>query len=179
MIDFKNVKLKSERLTYRLLCDEDKQALASMLNDKTVTEPAGFKPLKTNAEFNMFFYTLTKDNTGLGVFSDNNLIGYFHVNPYKDNSETFRNKKCAGVGFVIGKAYQRKGYGTETLKFLTDYILNFYDACFADHFSENIPSKKAIQNSGYTYKETYTMYFDELQSEKTCDSYYKVKEACP
>jgi GTPase involved in cell partitioning and DNA repair len=98
-----------------------------------------------------------------------------HVNPYRDDSEFFRNKKCISLGFVIGKDYQKQGYGTEMLKFLTDYLLLQFDACFADHFSENIPSKKVIINSGYIFNETYTMYFDELHCEKTCDSYFKSK----
>lgn len=175
MIGFENIQLKSERLAYRLLCDKDKSDLARILSDRTVTQPAGFMPAKTQAEFDLFFQNLTQRNTGIGIFLDNKLIGYLHVNPYRDDSEFFRNKKCISLGFVIGKDYQKQGYGTEMLKFLTDYLLLQFDACFADHFSENIPSKKVIINSGYIFNETYTMYFDELHCEKTCDSYFKSK----
>ena len=78
---------------------------------------------------------------------------------------------CVGVGFVIGKDYQNRGFGTEALTYLTKYLLSVFDACFADHFKENIPSKRVIEKCGYSYREDYSMYFDTIHMDKICSSY--------
>ena len=90
------------------------------------------------------------------------LIGYCHINPYRPAVEELKEKACVEPGFVIGKAYQQKGYGTEMLKTVTEYLLGRFDACFADCFRENDASRKTIEKCGYRYVETYPMYFEEL-----------------
>ena len=65
------------------------------------------------------------------------------------------------------------GYGTETLKTVTEYLRTRFDLCFADHFEGNEPSKRVIEKCGYSFFEKYTMYFDELGRETTCLSYVK------
>ena len=99
------------------------------------------------------------------------LIGYFHVNHYKVGGK-FADCDCVAVGFAIGKAYWRHGYGTEMLKTLTDYLLLTFDVCFADCFLDNDASRKTIEKCGYKFDEDYTMKFDGLGEEKTCHSYY-------
>ncbi|MBQ7714461.1 MAG: GNAT family N-acetyltransferase [Clostridia bacterium] len=101
------------------------------------------------------------------------MIGYFHVNDYVPDDEEFRAMKCIGVGIVIGKGYQGNGFGTEALTFLTEHLLKHYDICFADHFKENLPSKIMIENSGYSYLEDYSIYFEEFGREIICSSYYR------
>ena len=101
------------------------------------------------------------------------------MNKYKTNQPEFSGKQCVGVGFVIGRAYQRQGFGTEALTYLTEYLLTRFDACFADHFQENLPSKKTIENSGYTHFEDYAMYFDGIKQEKNCASYVRRAQGVP
>ena len=103
------------------------------------------------------------------------VIGYFHVNKYIPDKEEYRALNCVGVGFVIGKDYQNRGFGTEALTYLTEYLLTMFDACFADHFKENIPSKRVIEKSGYSYCEDYSMFFDGIGAEKICSSYIRRK----
>ena len=78
---------------------------------------------------------------------------------------------CVSTGFVIGKAFQRKGYGTETLNTLTSYLLGRFSACFADCFDDNPASEKLIKKCGYEYLEDYTMFFDSIGENKTCKSF--------
>lgn len=85
--------------------------------------------------------------------------------------EPYKGKKCAGVGFVLGKEYHRKGYGTELLRFWTKKIKQEYDYCFADAFTDNPASNALIRKCGYTYVEDYTMYFEKLGRTMTCHSY--------
>ena len=171
MFGFDNKTLQSARLEYRLLNEKDKEPLSALLHDRSVTEPAGFLPADSEESFDRFFTELTQYNTGIAILFGREVIGYFHVNKYIPDKEEYRSLNCVGVGFVIGKDYQNHGFGTEALTYLTKYLLTMFDACFADHFKENTPSKRVIEKSGYSYCEDYLMFFDEIGSEKTCSSY--------
>ena len=175
MIGLEGRTLHSARLTYRLLCESDKAALAALLSDPAVTEPAGFRPAASAEAFDVWFATLTQYRTGIAILLDGQLIGYFHVNRYHADDAVLRDKDCVGVGIVIGSAFQGRGFGTEALTFLTDWLLARFDAVFADHFAGNIASQRMIEKSGYRYCEDYAMFFDELGREMTCASYVRVK----
>lgn len=175
MIGLEGKILKSSRLSYRLLNSKDIDDLFCLLRDESVTKPAGFLPAGSMEAFQDFYAQLTQYHTGIAILLQQQLIGYFHVNKYVIDREEFQGKACVSVGFVIGKAYQNRGFGTEALRFLTEYLLTLFDVCVADAFVENVPSKKVIQNSGYTYLEDYSMYFDGIQQEKTCSSYVRLR----
>lgn len=168
MIGMEGKTLRSERLTYRLLDPSDKAALGDMLSDRSVTEQAGFLPPE---DIESFFETLTANDTALAVLRDGELIGYIRVNKYVPDHPDYKDKVCVSTGFVINKKYHGKGYGTEMLKTVTEYLKSRFDLCFADHFKGNEPSKRVIEKCGYKYFEEYTMYFDELGREITCCSY--------
>ena len=171
MIGLENQKLQSKRLTYRLLEEADKDALREILADKSVTEPAGFRPAGSQEEFDDFFATLTRYNTGVAILLNGTLIGYIHVNRHISEQPECCGKTGVSTGFVIGKAYQNHGYATETLETITAYLKQTFDFCAADHFVGNEPSKRVIEKCGYRYLETYTMLFEGLGEEKTCLSY--------
>ena len=171
MIGLDHKTLHSERLEYRLLRKKDKESLAALLSDRSVTEPAGFLPADSEEACSHFFADLTQYHTGIAILFDHEVIGYFHVNKYIPDQEEYRTMNCVGVGFVIGKDYQNRGFGTEALTFLTCYLMTIFDACFADHFKENVQSKRVIEKSGYSYCEEYSMFFDGIDQEKTCSSY--------
>ena len=170
MIGLTGKALTSERLNYRLLNHCDKLALKILLSERDVTAPAGFLPSETDAEFDLFFDTLTKYGTAVAVLLKDELIGYFHVNKYNADG-CFADKSCVGVGFVIGKAYQGHGFGKEMLKTMSEYLVSIFDACFGDAFSDNERSVRTLVSCGYQYVEDYSMYFDELGEKKTCKSY--------
>lgn len=174
MIGLEGKTLRSAHLTYRLLENGDKAALAALLREKSVTAPAGFLPAASDVEFDSFFAQLTAYNTGIAVLCDGMLIGYIHVNRYRSDQPEFAEKSCVSTGFVIGAAYQRHGYGAEMLDAITAYLLQRFDACFADCFEGNEASMKTIEKCGYRYVESYTMFFDELGEGKTCRSYVRV-----
>ena len=167
MIGLENRTLQSKRLTYRLLASADKAALREILSDRSVTEPAGFLPAATDAEFDAFFAELTRHNTGLAILQDDALIGYIHVRKYVPDQAAYRDKKCVSTGFVIGKQYQNRGYATETLETLTAYLGQSFDFCVAGHFIDNLPSQRVIEKCGYRHLETYTLFFEELGKEMT------------
>ena len=171
MIGLEGQALRSKRLTYRLLDEADKEALCEILSDKSVTEPAGFMPAASKAEFDTFFAELTQCNTGIAILSGDTLTGYIHVHKYVPDQSEYSGKKCVSTGFVIGRKYQNRGYATETLETVTAYLKQTFDYCFASHFIDNEPSKKVIEKCGYGYFEQYTMFFEELGKEMTLLGY--------
>ena len=162
--------LRSERLCLRLLREEDAAALRPLLADPAVTEPAGFLPAETAEDFDRFYAHLTQYNTALGIFADGALVGYIHVNRYHGDGE-YAAKSCVSLGFVVGSAFQNRGYATETLRTLTAYLKQRFDFCFADCFVGNELSRRVIERCGYRYVGNYTILFRALGREETCRSY--------
>ena len=188
MIGLEGKNIRSERLQYRLLRQEDRPALRIILKERQVTAPAGFLPAQDDEAFDVFFQDLTRYQTAIALLLEGVLIGYCRVNRYRPDVPGYEQKTCVSTGFVIGKEYHGQGYGTEMLRTVTAYLLQQFDACFADCFAdlvgagqldacfadcfaENEPSRKTIEKCGYRFAEEYTLYFDELGEEKRCFSY--------
>lgn len=174
MIGLEGKTLHSPRLCCKLLAEGDKPALAQILSDPAVTEPAGFRVAKTQEEFDVFFSGLTVYHTALGIYLKDTLIGYVHVNKEESDDPALMGKPCVSVGFVIGAKWQRMGFGTEMLNTITPYLLTRFAACYADCFAENEASRKTIEKCGYRYVEDYSYFFDGLGEEKVCHSYVQV-----
>lgn len=173
MIGLAGTSFASQRLHYRLLKQSDKAALALLLSDPEVTAPAGYLPAPNDRAFDDFFASLIRYDTAIALLKGDTLIGYCRVNRYQSDAPELKGKNCVSTGFVIGKAYQLQGYGTEMLQAVTAYLLKRFDACFADCFQDNEASRKTIEKCGYRYVETYPFYFDELAKEKLCLSYVR------
>ncbi|MBS4980942.1 MAG: GNAT family N-acetyltransferase [Lachnospiraceae bacterium] len=163
----------SERLHYRKIIESDKIPLRVILSDPSITEPAGYKALESDDAFHEFFQKLIEDKNGIAVLLDHKVIGYFRIFSENMEEEPYKGKKCAGVGFVLGKEYHMQGYGTEILQFWTKKIKQDYDYCFADAFTDNLASNALIKKCGYRYVEDYSMYFEKLGKVMTCHSYVR------
>lgn len=166
MIGMENRELHSDRLTLRLVQRQDAQTLREMLRDPEVTKPAGFLPIETEEEFESFFSGLTAYHTGMAILAGDTVIGYCRVNKEQLEQPEYADKKLVSLGFVIGKPYQNQGYGTEMLKTVTAYLKERFDYCVADHFVENVPSRRVIEKAGYRYLEDYSMTFQHLNEER-------------
>ena len=166
-----NKMLRSRRLTYRLMVPGDRDTLRELLSDRSVTEPAGFLPPETEDDFDVFFAGLTRRGACAAILRDRELIGYINVHEYRPDLPEYTGKRCVSTGFVIGKRYQGQGYAAEALQTVTVYLKQRFDYCFADHFVDNIPSKRVIEKCGYRFVEEYTIYFEELGRDITCCSY--------
>ncbi len=164
MIGLKGKKLYSERLSFRLLEDCDKESLYPILQEPETTKPAGYLPLKNENEFEKFWDNLTAEGTGVAILLNGGCIGYYHALKYVPSQ--YAEQKNIGIGFLIGKDYVRKGYGTETLMTLDKYLLTIYDNIWGDYFTENTASKKILEKCGFKYFETYEMNFECLNNEK-------------
>lgn len=95
--------ISSERLHYRKITESDGAALHAILSDPLIAEPAGYQALGSEEEFREFFQNLVEDENGIAILLDQKVIGYFRIFPEKREEEPYKGKKCAGVGFVLGK----------------------------------------------------------------------------
>ena len=66
-----------------------------------------------------------------------------------------KNEICE-IGYAYGSKFWNKGYATEVLKKVIDYLINeegFYTV-FAEHLTSNLVSSKVIKKSGMIYEGT-------------------------
>lgn len=166
MLNIKEKTLKSKNLTFRLLNNEDKKDLYEILQEPETTLPVGKLPIKDQESFKVYWYNLTKDNSAISILLNGNCIGYYHFYKYIIDNPIHKDMNNVGIGFLIGKDYLHRGYGTEALLILNAYLLTIFDNIFADYFIENIASKKTLEKCGFKYLETYKMEFDELKETK-------------
>ncbi len=169
MIGFQGKTLTSPRLSFRLLEDQDRSSLFSILQEPSTTVPAGFLPISDEAAFDAFWADLTRYNSGIAILLEGKCIGYYHVNPCRMNEPEYRDKQNVMIGFLIGGDYRQKGYAAETLNTLNPYLLTRFDHIWADYFEENTASRKTIQKCGFREAGSYEMTFDALNGEvKRC-----------
>ncbi len=166
MIGFQGKKLSSEHLTFTLLQDVHKQELAEILTETQTTVPAGFPPVTTEEEFEAFWNRLTEYNTAVAILLQGRCIGYYHVNKYLNSDPRYAGQSCVGIGFLIGKDYLRRGYGTETLTVMNQYLLTRFDNIFGDYFLENTASRNTLLKCGFIEDDRYEMPFEELGTVK-------------
>ena len=162
MIGFTGKALSSERLTFRLLEECDKPALAEIMRESETTLPAGVAPVTDPAAFESFWEGLTKYSTGIAILLNGRCIGYFHVNPYRPDEPEYQDKKNVGIGFLIGKSFLHRGYGEETLRTLNSFLLERFDCIWGDYFEGNAASQRLLEKCGFVPVSTYDMPFEEL-----------------
>lgn len=166
MIGMENRTLHSQNLTFRLLRQEDKPFLYPILQEPETTCPAGFPPVQTEEAFERFWNDLTQYNTAVAILLEDRCIGYYHVHKYRTDNSERKDKQCVGIGFLIGRRYCRRGFGTETLLTMDAFLLERFDCIFADYFSENTASQKTIEKCGFRFDENYEMFFEKLGEQK-------------
>lgn len=165
MIAFLNGILHSQRLSFRLLHEDDQKDLFSIVQEPDTTKPAGFLPIFDPAAFEDFWQGLTAQQTGVAVLLHDRCIGYYHVNPYVPDDPLYQTKKNVAIGFLLGKNYLRMGYATEMLMTLNPRLLTTVDAIWGDCFAENVASRKTLEKCGFRAVDTYDMVFPELNGE--------------
>ncbi len=165
MIGLENKTLASENLTFRLLKDCDKAALFPILGESETTRSAGFGAMVETEELEKFYVELTQYNTAVAILKGGECIGYIHVNKYVPDPPC-RDARNIGIGFLIGKSHQRRGYGYEALRVMCAYLAHRFDNIWADYFIENIASGALLRKVGFKHDSEYELEFDTLGGEK-------------
>ena len=164
--------LFGKKITLRKAIDKDyKSMLVNVWGDEEIYRHMLFKPVFTEEDAKdrcrwskeyqqdnyAYFVTLKDSDEAIGLCS---------INEYQQGH-------FEEAGICIGKSFQGKGYGKETLYLLLDLAFDklaakdFKYGCFR----ENVKSKSLAKHFGFNYKYTYSVTRTWDESKKTIDSY--------
>lgn len=139
----------SERLLIRYLVLEDKNALFEIYSDKEAMKYRGSKPFESLEEVQQMLQDTNEKLIAQTEFryaviekETNFLIGTFL---YKNSI----NNQCE-IGYSIGKAYWKKGYGTELLNLMIPFLKEKgFDRLIAFTKNGNEASISLLQKVGF------------------------------
>lgn len=100
------------------------------------------------ANENTFFSSFSKPYTlywNLYLIEDAQFIGNVDI-----RSETKDFKQCE-IGYVIGEPFQNKGYATECVNDVINYMKNKFSTqtVYAKYFESNIASSRVLEKNGF------------------------------
>lgn len=136
---------------------EDKAALAQSLNNRKVLDnlrdgipypyteqdAEGFIRAMLSADKDsMFAFAITLDGEAIGSISVSR-CGNIHY-------------RTAELGYYLGEPYWGRGYTTEAVKLVCDYVFGHSDILriFAEPFSFNVASCRVLEKAGFTCEGT-------------------------
>ncbi len=153
MIGLTGKTLHSADLTFRLVCDADKSAVFSIMKDERASIPAGMMPLADEAAMETIWQGLTKYQTCVAILLGEQCIGYIHVGRYIPKER----EDCGDValGFIIGADWHRRGFATQTLRTMCDYLRPRFEHIWAEVFEENTASRRTLEKCGFMPMGTY------------------------
>lgn len=157
-----NVRIETENLILRRFKMSDSEAIFhNIVSDPDVARYMCFDVCKNFDEaqkhIDGWLNYFCKQNHGLmwDIFSiilksTDELIGT--IDYLENNSEA----RSAEIGYKIGSSWWRKGYATEAVCILIDYLFENTDLnrLWADHDSRNIASGKVLLKAGMLYEGT-------------------------
>lgn len=140
------MEIKTNRLIIKSLSINDRKEMIDLLNNneikKTYMIPDFVNEEESIEYFNKLLNISLNDKHYLnGIYLNNYLIGMIN-DVYIDNKEI-------EIGYFINPIYWNKGYATEALKAMIDYLFNIgFKRIIAGYFEENIASSRVMAKSG-------------------------------
>jgi len=140
------MEIKTNRLIIKSLSINDRKEMIDLLNNneikKTYMIPDFVNEEESIEYFNKLLNISLNDKHYLnGIYLNNYLIGMIN-DVYIDNKEI-------EIGYFINPIYWNKGYATEALKAMIDYLFNIgFKRIIASYFEENIASSRVMAKSG-------------------------------
>ena len=112
--------LKEKKIKLRTLLPTDLEFLQKIENDRSLWEYGSDRKIFTKEELTNYIKNSSEKIQQAKQFRfvvdyNNTPIGFVDLFEYKDSS--------AGVGIIIDKEYQKRGFALESLKLLIDYSL--------------------------------------------------------
>lgn len=152
MLKEKNIKLRTLFLT-------DLEFLQKIENDRSLWEYGSNRKIFTKDELTSYIKNSSEKIQKAKQFRfvvdyDNTPIGFIDLFEYKDSS--------AGVGIIIDKEYQKRGFASESLRLLIDYSLEDLKLknLHCKISKSNLRSIQLFTSSGFTLtKEKDDVYF--------------------
>ena len=140
------MEIKTNRLIIKNLSINDRKEMIDLLNNNEIKKTYMIPDFNNEEEAIKFFNRLlaiSLDNNHYlnGIYLNNYLIGMLNDIGVKD--------KEIEIGYFINPIYWNKGYATEALKAMIDYLFNIgFKRIIAGYFEENIASSRVMAKSG-------------------------------
>lgn len=150
-------KIETERLILRKIEKDDYEKIFNCwTSDKEVSKYVTWNPHKNKEETKMLTNYWVNDYKNDYTYrwivikkDDNEIIGMIDV-IHKDIQYM-----TAEVGYCYGSKYWGKGYATEALKAVIEYLHNDgFPVVYAQHFVSNPASGRVMEKSGMKYEAT-------------------------
>ena len=166
--------LKTERLILRRFKESDLDAFYNnWASNDNVTKYLSWPTHKDKNVTKIILDGWIKDyehgiyNWAISVIEQDELIG--NISVVKDD---YQDKMCE-IGYCIGEAYWNKGYTSEALKKVIEYLfIEGYETIIAKHDVNNHASGKVMLKAGMKFKERQLKCTKNNQGLVDCDIYY-------
>ena len=159
MNGLEHITLNTPRLRLRLLRESDGAELCALLDDAAVTLPAGFAPPTGREAQRNLMYELLHNTSSVAVLRGDVIIGYIHAYRFQPEGCERDGGSFICIGFALGRAYWRNGYGAEAVSAFTRYLLTCYEHCYASCFPDNEASQRTLRKCGFRLRGRGEMYF--------------------
>ena len=150
------VQLETPRLILRRFTVEDAQAMfTNWASDPEITRWMRWAP-HISPEFtrNLLQDWVASYENGAYLWAivrkeDGELIGSLGCLPFSDEELP----PALAPGYCIGRAFWNKGYATEAMQVVMDYMVHKVkvDTMYCSHATENISSGRVMQKAGFTF----------------------------
>ena len=151
--------LKEKKIKLRTLLPTDLEFLQKIENDRRLWEYGSDRKIFTKEELTNYIKNSSEKIQIAKQFRfvvdyNNTPVGFIDLFEYKDSS--------AGVGIIIDKEYQKRGFASESLRLLIDYSLEDLKLknLHCKISKSNLRSIQLFTSSGFTFtKEKDNVYF--------------------
>lgn len=157
----------------------DAKAISLALNNKSILENLrdGLPYPYTEKDAEEFIQSMINSDTNttfaFAIEIDNKVVG--SIGAFRQSNI---HRHTAELGYYIAEDFWGKGYMTEAVKQLCDYIFTYTDIIriFAEPFSYNIGSCRVLEKNGFQFEGT--LHKNAIKSGKIIDMklYAKLKE---
>ena len=140
------MEIKTNRLIIKSLNINDQKEMIDLLNNKDIKKTYMIPDFDNEEESIKYFNKLLNISSDIkrylnGIYLNNHLIGMI-------NDVHIENKEIE-IGYFIDPSYWNKGYATEALKAMIEYLFSVgFNRIVAGYFEENIASSKVMAKSG-------------------------------
>ena len=140
------MEIKTNRLIIKSLNINDQKEMINLLNNKDIKKTYMIPDFNNEKEAITFFdrllsISLDDKHYLKGIYLNEHLIGMI-------NDVHIENKEIE-IGYFIDPSCWNKGYATEALRAMIDYLFNIgFNRIVAGYFEENIASSRVMAKSG-------------------------------
>ena len=152
------MKLIGEKIIIRDLSLKDEKAYFDYSKSPNVGPNAGWKPVPSLdvARRVLSSQIMSGETYAIALKDSNKLIGT--ISCY--NNAVRKYNKANSLGFSLNEDYWNKGYMTEAVKLMIEYVFEktMCEILEVGHHAENYGSKRVIEKCGFKYDGRFAMY---------------------